>query len=166
MNFRDFYSGNSFDAYEFFGAHIEGDGVWFRVYAPKAKAVYVTGEFFEWEKKQMEHGFDPGVYTLYVPQAKAGMLYKYVVEDKNGFLYEHCDPYGFAMEKRPAFASIVSDLDGYRFTDDAWMEQRISRGKNYNFPMNIYEMHLASWKNKNAVKEREEGEEMYFPTYA
>lgn len=166
MNFKDFYSGNAFDAYEFFGAHIEGEGVWFRVYAPKAKAVYVTGEFFEWDKKQMERGFDPGVFTLYVAEAKAGMLYKYVVEDQNGFMCEHCDPYGFAMEKRPAFASIVTDLSAYQFADGAWMEKRSARDKNYNHPMNIYEMHLASWRNKNAAKDREEGEEMYFPTYA
>ncbi|MBQ8198928.1 MAG: 1,4-alpha-glucan branching protein GlgB [Lachnospiraceae bacterium] len=165
MNFRDFYSGNAFDAYEFFGAHPEGDGVWFRVYAPKARGVYVTGEFSGWKELLMEHGFDPGVYTLYVPDAKSGMMYKYVIEDQNGQKTEHCDPYGFAMEKRPAFASVITDLSAYRFQDEAWVQERKRRGKNYNDPMNIYEMHFASWKNENAVKEREEGEEMHFPTY-
>lgn len=40
-----FYKGRAFDAYTYFGAHIEGTGVWFRVYAPAAKAVYVIGDF-------------------------------------------------------------------------------------------------------------------------
>ena len=106
MNFRDFYSGNAFDAYEFFGAHIEGDGVWFRVYAPKAKAVYVTGEFSEWEKKQMEHGFDPGVYTLYVPQAKEGMLYKYSILGADDITVLKADPYAQRVEPEGS-ASVV-----------------------------------------------------------
>ena len=162
MNFHDFYQGDVFDAYEFFGAHIEGEGVWFRVYAPNAKHVYVMGEFSGWEKISLAHGCDFGIYTVYVSGAKRGQMYKYVIEEKDGKEKQHCDPYGFAMELRPGFASIITDLHEYKFGDEKWMT---SRDKNYNLPMNVYELHLASWKNELAAGERQEGEEMHFPTY-
>lgn len=162
MNFQEFYRGDAFDAYEFFGAHIEGDGVWFRVYAPMARQVYFIGECSNWQQIPFERGFDYGVFTLFLGDAKEGQLYKYVVEQKDGTLQQHCDPYGFAMELRPGFASVITNLRGYYFGDEKWM---LAREKNYNKPMNIYEMHLASWKNDEAVIERKEGEEMHFPTY-
>ncbi|MGN1085461.1 MAG: 1,4-alpha-glucan branching protein GlgB, partial [Porcipelethomonas sp.] len=76
--------------------------------------------------------------------ARFGDMYKYVIYSKDGLRREHCDPYGFGMELRPDFASYIVDLDEYRFTDENWMK---SRTKNYNEPMNIYEVHLGSWKN-------------------
>ena len=72
MLFQDFYKGRAFDAYTYFGAHIEGTGVWFRVYAPAAKAVYVIGDFSGWNRIRMDHGYDGGVFTAYVEGAKAG----------------------------------------------------------------------------------------------
>ncbi len=162
MKFNEFYSGQAFDAYEFFGAHIEGDGVWFRLYAPKAKRAFVVGDFSNWDTIEFERGYDYGVFTVFVKSAKKGQMYKYMIETQNGELIEHCDPYGFAMELRPGFASIISDLYHYKFHDQKWME---NRDKGYNKPMNIYEMHLASWKNELAIRERQEGEEMHFPTY-
>lgn len=165
MNFQDFYKGNAFDAYEFFGAHPQDGGTRFSVYAPGAEMVYVMGEFSGWDKMPMERGFDAGVFTCFVPNAAPGMLYKYMIYEKRGAWREHCDPYGFAMEKRPGFASIITDLYSYHFADEAWMQKRDRRMKNYNTPMNIYEIHLASWKNENAASERKEGEEMVFPSY-
>ena len=70
-------------------------------------------------------------------------MYKYVIYTKDGHRYEHCDPYGFGMELRPAFASYITDSDEYRFTDERWLKNRT---KNFNSPMNIYELHLGSWK--------------------
>ena len=69
MLFQDFYKGRAFDAYTYFGAHIEGTGVWFRVYAPAAKAVYVIGDFSGWNRIRMDHGYDGGVFTAYVEGA-------------------------------------------------------------------------------------------------
>ena len=76
MLFQDFYKGRAFDAYTYFGAHIEGTGVWFRVYAPAAKAVYVIGDFSGWNRIRMDHGYDGGVFTAYVEGAKAGQMYR------------------------------------------------------------------------------------------
>ena len=76
-------------------------------------------------------------------------MYKYVIYGKNGRV-EHCDPYGFGMELRPAFASIVRDLGNYRFTDGKWMRERT---RNFDKPLSIYELHLGSWKRKDADRQ-------------
>lgn len=162
MNLQDFYTGNAFDAYQFLGAHPEGDGVWFRVFAPSAMQVFVIGEFSDWQRITMNRGSEFGIFSAFVKGAKVGQMYKYVIGERGGNEREHCDPYGFAMEKRPAFASIITDLHGYSFGDDAWMRRR---DKNYNAPLNIYELHLASWKNEQAAGEPEDGQEMQFPSY-
>ena len=40
-------------------------------------------------------------------------------------------------------ASYIVDLSEYRFHDEVWMK---NRDKNYNRPLNIYEVHLGSWR--------------------
>lgn len=84
---------------------------------------------------------DGHVWSYFSARAKKGQMYKYVIYSSLGRV-EHCDPYGFAMELRPNFASIITDLDEYKFTDSEWLEKR---SKNYNEPLNIYEVHLGSW---------------------
>ncbi|HIV33919.1 MAG TPA: 1,4-alpha-glucan branching protein GlgB [Candidatus Blautia intestinigallinarum] len=141
MNIRDFYIGKVFDAYDYFGAHPDKNGVWFRVYAPSAEKISLIGEFNQWEGQWMEHCENHGVYQLYVPDAKPGMLYKYKIYG-GGRVTDHCDPYGFGMELRPNSASVVVDLSEYKFHDRVWMDRR---QKTYEQPMNIYEMHAGSW---------------------
>lgn len=141
MNIRDFYVGKVFDAYDYFGAHPDKNGVWFRVYAPSAEKISLIGEFNQWEGQWMEHCENHGVYQLYVPDAKPGMLYKYKIYG-GGRVTDHCDPYGFGMELRPNSASVVVDLSEYKFHDRVWMDRR---QKTYEQPMNIYEMHAGSW---------------------
>lgn len=157
MNLEEFYRGNAFDCYTYFGAHPEGDGVVFRVYAPNAAGVCVIGEFSNWENIEMTQKWHRNVYECYVEHAKKGMLYKYRIYGRDGSMTEHCDPYGFSMELRPDFASIIVDLEEYAFTDEKWMAKR---DKNYNKPMNIYEVHLGSWhtdpKDENGYYRYEE----------
>ena len=143
MNINDFYSGNAFECYRFFGVHKEGNGFVFRTYAPNAKNVAVFGSFNGWNEENMHK--DGGVWTFYTENASFGDMYKFVIYSGDGLRREHCDPFGFGMELRPDFASYITDLDKYTFTDTTWMSKRT---KNYNQPMNIYEVHLGSWKNK------------------
>ncbi|MDD3242853.1 MAG: 1,4-alpha-glucan branching protein GlgB [Eubacteriales bacterium] len=143
MNFQDFYDGRAFDAHTFFGAHPTPDGVWFRTYAPAAQRVAVLGEFSAWQPLEMPQQAQSGVFSLLCPDARPGQLYQYAITGADGRTVEHCDPYGFGMELRPAHASVVVDLSGYSFTDDVWMAQRT---KNFDTPVNIYEMHLGSWR--------------------
>lgn len=84
---------------------------------------------------------------MFSATAKIGHMYRYVIYGDNGRV-EHCDPYGFGMELRPGACSIIRDLSTYTFTDDIWLKKRT---RCYDAPMNIYEMHLGSWKMKNGV---------------
>lgn len=153
MNSWEFYKGEAFDAYTYFGAHVEKKGVTFRVYAPNAEYVKLVGEFSDWQEYHMYPCEMQGVWQAYIEDAKPGQMYKYVVYTKAGDRVEHCDPYGFAMELRPHWASIITDMNGYEFADEAWMAKR---DKNYNRPMNIYEFYPASFRQHP----REEGEDM------
>ncbi len=139
MDMHEFYMGNVFDAYEFFGAHPNPDGTAFRTFAPSADRITIIGEWNDWQEENMIK--DGHVWSYFSARAKKGQMYKYVIYSSLGRV-EHCDPYGFAMELRPNFASIITDLDEYKFTDSEWLEKR---SKNYNEPLNIYEVHLGSW---------------------
>ncbi|MBE6024179.1 MAG: 1,4-alpha-glucan branching protein GlgB [Cellulosilyticum sp.] len=143
MELKDFYIGKAFNAYEFFGAHLCEEGVMFRVYAPSAKGIALIGEFNDWQGESMNRQGQSGVYSLLCPEAKKGQMYKYRIYQADGGVVEHCDPYGFGMELRPNSASIIVDLNEYQFKDAAWIEKR---NLNHNQPMNIYEVHLGSWR--------------------
>ena len=146
MNTQDFYMGTVFNAYQYFGAHIKEDGVVFRTFAPGANKVAIIGEFNGWQEWEMKQPERAGFYELFVKGAKEGQMYKFVIYGQNGRV-EHCDPYGFGMELRPQFASIVRRMDDYTFHDEQWMDKRT---RCYDKPLNIYECHLGSFKTNPA----------------
>ena len=143
MDINAFYRGEAFNAYEYYGAHISQEGTVFRTYAPHSSKVAVVGDFCGWKDMPMTPVGDGRSFELLIPEAEEGMRYKYRVYDRNGHFIDHCDPYGFGMELRPGTCSVVRDISGYTFSDSEWLEQRTDcRDK----PLNIYEMHLGSWK--------------------
>ena len=146
MDFQKFLQGKAFDAYEYFGAHLTEEGAVFRVYAPNAANVEVQGDFSDWKLLPMKQKQNPGVFEIEIAGAEASMYYKYAITDADGRVVYHCDPYGMLMELRPGFASRIVDRT-WKFTDEKWMQKR-DVGKNYNNPMNIYELHAGSWKQK------------------
>ena len=160
MDMQSFFSGAMFDAYEYFGAHPTGNGVLFRTYAPNAAKVAIKGDFNGWYPQQMY--CDNGIWAIEIPEAKVGDYYKYVIYTQNGDTKEHCDPYGFGMDLRPEWASVVRDLNEFKFTDDEWI---YFRDKNYNKPLNIYEMHLGAWKEAPGFDPEKDPEDERFMTY-
>ena len=160
MDIYEFYSGRSFDAYRELGAHVKKEvtgkkivvsGVEFVTYAPNALGVNVIGEFNDWNETVMERCYDGSFFKVFVPEARPGMMYKYKIYHRDGSSMEHCDPYGFGMELRPAFASIIRDMDTYRFHDAKWMKNRsVCQGS----PLNIYEVHLGTWRTKPVFDEQ------------
>ena len=160
MDIYELYSGRSFDAYRELGAHVKKEvtgkktvvsGVEFVTYAPNALGVNVIGEFNDWNETVMERCYDGSFFKVFVPEARPGMMYKYKIYHRDGSSMEHCDPYGFGMELRPAFASIIRDMDTYRFHDAKWMKNRsVCQGS----PLNIYEVHLGSWRTKPVFDEQ------------
>ena len=143
MDIAKFHIGGAFDAYEYFGAHLTGQGAVFRLYAPNAERVNIIGEFTGWQEQEMQAIAD-GIWEYGTAWAQNGQMYKYVIYSKKGRA-EHCDPYGFGMEMRPGNCSVIRSLRDYKFTDTKWLRKRT---KCFDKPLNIYEMHLGSWRKK------------------
>ena len=145
FNLKDFYDGNSFDDYTYLGAHKADSGYTFRVYAPRAVRVTLIGEFNGWLEYDLIRPKNSNFFEGTFADVKPNMMYKYRVYSTPDEFVEHSDPYGFGMELRPGSASIIRELDEFKFTDDEWMAKR---DVGYNNPVNIYELHLASWRQK------------------
>ena len=146
-----FGQGNHYDIFRKLGAHpakYKGrKGIYFAVWAPHAQAVYVMGEFNGWaeESHEMKRLEPLGIYELFVPEAKVGDLYKYVIETKAHRKLYKADPYANEAEMRPGTASRVADITGFKWSDGAWLEKRKSWNSK-EAPMSIYEVHPGSWK--------------------
>lgn len=143
MNFSEFYEGKEFEAYKYLGAHITEGGVVFRTFAPNAAKVSVMGEFNHFKEIEMQPVYDGNFYECTIPEAKEGMRYQYRIYKSEDEYCDHCDPYGFGMEVRPEFSSIVRNLENYQFQDSQWIA---NREKSENKPINIYEVHLGSFR--------------------
>lgn len=118
----------------------------FRTYAPNAVKVSLTGDFSDWHELPMKPVNDGKFYEISVPTAREGMKYRYRIYSKNGGFTDHCDPYGFGMESDASkVCSVIRSTDNFAFTDENWMN---SRTDCLDKPLNIYEVHLGSWKRK------------------
>ena len=148
-----FKQGNNCEAYRYFGAHIEqraGEtGVVFRVWAPHATAISVVGDFNSWKpgSHPMRKVDNDSVWELFIPGMKEYDVYKYCVTTRAGDLVYKADPYAFHAETRPSNGSKVYDLHGVVWHDEAWQNAQ-KKADVINGPMNIYEMHAGSWKQK------------------
>ncbi|MCL2637121.1 MAG: 1,4-alpha-glucan branching protein GlgB [Oscillospiraceae bacterium] len=142
-----FREGSLTYGYEFFGSHFKDDGVIFRVWAPKAAGVSVVGDFNHWDAEINPMGkiTEDGIWELYIPGIKIYDSYKYAVRTERGQLKLKSDPYGFHMETRPDTATKIYDISGYKWKDKAWNDKKKVRDA-YTAPMNIYEVHLSSWR--------------------
>lgn len=144
----EFHLGTYLEAYRELGAHgvskKNNEGFAFRTWAPSAKKVEVIGEWNHWSGQAMEYD-ETGVWSLYIPEARCGQMYKYRITGKDDVIRDKADPYAFRSELRPGTASVVWNMDGLSFTDEAWCAKR---NKHYNEPLNIYEIHAGSWKRK------------------
>ena len=144
-----FAEGNHHRVYEKLGAHpaqIDGvKGVYFAVWAPNARNASVLGDFNYWDGRQhqMRKGVT-GVWELFIPEIGVGEHYKYEIKNIDGHIYEKSDPFGFQQEVRPKTASIVTNLDAYKWNDSAWIEQRRHTDA-LTKPISVYEVHLGSW---------------------
>jgi 1,4-alpha-glucan branching enzyme len=141
-----FGQGNHYEIYKKLGAHevtAGKKGVYFAVWAPHAKSVSVIGEFNGWDAAADR--MEPlGIYTVFVPEAKDGQMYKYCIETQSGELIYKADPFANYAELRPGTASRITDISHLKWTDDRWMESR-KKWDNKENPLSIYEVHMGSW---------------------
>lgn len=146
--------GRHWNLHQKLGAHpmvMEGvKGVGFAVWAPNARRVSVVGEFNGWDGRlfPMRSLGSSGIWEIFVPGIGSGELYKFEILTREGHLRIKSDPLAFYMEMRPGTASRVWDLGSYQWGDKAWMESRPRGADLRRLPMNIYEVHLGSWRRK------------------
>lgn len=144
--------GNLLKSYKLLGSHTMRyngeDGVRFVVWAPNAKIVNVVGNFNKWEshKNPMNKIGSTGMWITFISDAKEKDIYKYEIVTTDKVILK-ADPYAFFSELRPNTASCIYSLEGYNWSDDKWVKNRQSN-ENMNMPINIYEVHLGSWKKK------------------
>ena len=142
-----------YDIYKKMGAHVatvnKKKGVYFDVWAPHAAAVAVIGEFNDWDESanMMERleDSDMGIYETFVPCAKPGQLYKFLIYTPDGRKLYKADPYAAEAELRPGTASRIAKDFKYKWTDEEWMKTRESQENFWEQPMSIYEVHPGSW---------------------
>ena len=163
-----FERGIHYTIYDKLGAHeMELDGVRgtsFAVWAPNAVRVSVVGDFNFWDGRRhpMNRLGESGVHQLFIPGVQAGDIYKYEIKLKGDLTMLKSDPYGFGMEVRPATASVVRNISNYPWQDSKWMKKRTDCKEQ---PMNIYEVHLGSFRKPAVNKEELENTEKEFYTY-
>lgn len=143
-----FFNGNCYNAYEYFGAHPYKNGYIFRLFAPHALEVELIGDFNNWDGShyKMKKIDNRGIFELYVLEIKNDyQVYKYNILTPNNIWILKADPYAFFSELRPQTASKTFDISKDFFTDKAYLD---SRNKCEHQPLNIYEIHLGSFRQK------------------
>ncbi len=141
-----FNQGTYYHSYRLFGAHPVPGGIRFTLWCPNVDAVAVIGDFNHWEGTPLSPQGTTGIYSGLIPEAKEGDLYKYRITTRTGEIIDTADPYAFSAEVRPGTASRIVSLDGYRWGDGRWRSAQKARRSPR--PMNIYEVHLGSWKQQ------------------
>lgn len=146
-----FGQGNHYEIYKKLGSHIvtngKQKGVYFAVWAPHAEAVSVVGEFNGWniEANPMERREPLGIYTCFVSNATRGHIYKYCIKTQRGDYIYKADPFANEAQMRPDNASVVTDINHLKWSDQEWMTARES-WDHHEKPVSIYEVHIGSWK--------------------
>jgi 1,4-alpha-glucan branching enzyme len=151
-----FHEGRHFNAYNFMGAHKvyenSTDGIRFTTWAPDAGSVCVIGDFCHWQmlaEYYMQKISNEGLWSIFIPDLGHGIKYKFAVTNKgSGHMVYKSDPYAISSELRPNTASIINAQTNYIWSDGNWLSHRASSDI-FSSPMNVYEVHLGSWKTKN-----------------
>ena len=148
-----FGEGTHYQIYDKLGAHpktLDGvEGVAFALWAPNAKRVSVIGEFNNWDgrRNQMRMLSNSGVWEIFIPGLVKYDKYKYEIKTSDGRILQKTDPYGNFAELRPSTASLIYDINNYKWKDSKWIKNR-NENSPLAGPVNIYEVHLGSWKYK------------------
>ena len=143
-----FHRGEYRQAYEYFGAHPNRSSTIFRIWAPAAKSVAVVGDFNNWNAREEDYCqkiTNEGIWEVEIKKVKKGTIYKFQIETSWGQKILKADPYAFYSELRPQTASVVNGIPKFRWADKKWLN---NREIGYAKPINIYEVHLSSWKKK------------------
>ncbi len=150
-----FYQGKNYEAYKFFGVHSmkkgRGKVFIFRVWAPNAVSVSVIGDFNKWDRtKNPMTLISDGIWETEISKLRQFDAYKFSIETADGKFLNKADPYAAHFETRPGTASKIYE-SSFEWSDDKWFEDKKNKSI-YKSPVNIYEVHLSSWKNYGEEK--------------
>ncbi len=147
---RNFQNGTHYSLYTLFGnkqIEVSGKkGTYFAVWAPNATAVYVKGNFNDWNNEShllKVRQDSSGIWEGFIPGILAGEVYKYHIHGYKGVKLDKGDPFAHYWELRPLTASITWQTN-YNWKDTKWIEQRKIKNRT-DQPYSVYEVHLASW---------------------
>ena len=136
------------------GALPYSGGVTFRVWAPHAEAVSVSGTFNDWDREGITLARDPpasapgapgswsGTWSADVPGVRVGAEYRYLLQTPAGVL-SRIDPYARQVTSSVGNA-VVYDPDAFDWGDVAFDTPSWS-------DIVIYEMHIGTFGARNGT---------------
>lgn len=142
--YDQFFEGYELEAFKLFGSHIKDGGIEFTLWAPHAFKVEVFSSkdnfshFYPMEKID-----ERGVWQTYIEDMEPIYSYRYRIYKNDTYWIDKFDPYSYRYERRPANASVIYNLDYYKFNDDEYKKKQTN---NHKEKINIYEAHLGSFK--------------------
>lgn len=150
----NFSKGELFKSYNLLGCKLTKvnniNGATFRVWSENAKEISVVGSFNSWRDSIhiMKRIKNSNIWSIFIPNVKEGDLYKYKIVSNEDEIFMKSDPYAFYSDVRPKTDSIVYDINSYKWHDSQWNLNKVKKNLSSR-PLNIYELHLASWKKKD-----------------
>lgn len=118
------------------GAVVTENGTTFRVWAPNADEVFVTGTFNDWaERDNPLASEENGYWSAHVPEAKAGDEYQYILVNGEQVL-QRIDPYAKSVTNSVGNGVIYADTFEWNGVDHdlpAWNQ------------VVIYELHVGTF---------------------
>ncbi|WP_418236012.1 1,4-alpha-glucan branching protein GlgB [Companilactobacillus allii] len=141
-----FNTGQSFESFGFLGCHVQADNkTAFNVWAPNARIVSVVGDFNDWRDSELTKVGTTGIWHGDFDGVNSGDLYKFAITGPDGKRNLKIDPYATQFEKKPGDAALVPAISKHKWHDGLWLGRR-KRSNPDCRPLNIYEVHLGSWK--------------------
>jgi 1,4-alpha-glucan branching enzyme len=119
------------------GAIVAPDGVGFRVWAPHAETVAVTGDFVEWDAAGVPLTSElDGYWYGFVPGAAAGQEYRFVLTN-GGNRIERVDPYA-AQVTNSVGNGVIYDHSAFDWDGDDFTPPTLNE-------LVIYELHTGTF---------------------
>lgn len=146
-----FHQGTNYQSYKFLGALKYKDenieGVSFTVWAPRAREIYLIGDFNDWNEGNipLKRFGETGIWQVVIEGVDLYDNYKYKIITEDGEARYKADPFAFHAEERPKSASKYYDLSNFKWTDKKWLKN-LDKHNGMSAPINIYEANLLSWK--------------------
>lgn len=121
-------------------------GFVFRVWAPKAQAVWLVGDFNQWQADLSMEKDEYGIWSIFTTLPQIGEMYKFKIKQADGREIYKIDPFAVRFESRPHDAAYIYPTEIKKRHDGLWRGRK-KRSNYFERPLNIYEVHTISWRH-------------------